>query len=157
MNYVLLQSAKAPKGALSGYQREDDAGEWIEFVDWPEGVDATVKVAWPPIVEDDVPGLVGAMIDATTLKGAGGGIPQETSIRQLLNLLGVPDIDDVMDTWREGEEERAAKADELAAQFSQNGQGDNEPVENEAQESRQRLDDDIKVLIADLREAVKEG
>ena len=156
MNYVLLQSAKAPGGTLSGYKREDDAGEWIEYIDWPKETDADIKVAWPPVVEDDVPGLVTATIDAATLKGAGGGIPQETAIRQLLNLLGVPDIDEVMKIWEEDEEEREEKAAELAAQFSQNGQGD-EPAENEAEESRRKLDKDISVLIADLREAVNSG
>lgn len=157
MNYVLLQSAKAQGGVLSGYKREPDGDEWIEFVDWGE-TDATIKVAWPPIVEEDVPGLVGATVDAATLKGAGGGIPQETAIRQLLNLLGVPDIDEVIKLWQEEEEERAAKADELAAQFSQNGQGENgQAPENEAEESRKRLDKDIRVLVSELREAVSDG
>jgi hypothetical protein len=155
-NYVLLQSAKAPKGTIKApVPKEDDAGEWIEYINWPEGIDATIKVQWPPIVEDDVPALVGATIDAATLKGAGGGIPQEVIIRQLLNLLGVPDIDEVMALWLEDEEERTAKADELAAQFSKNGQGEDEPVENEAEESRRRLENDVRALLVDLREAVK--
>jgi hypothetical protein len=158
-NYVLLQSAKAPQGTISGYKREDDGGEWIEFVDWPESVDATIKMAWPPIVEEDVAGLVNATVDAATLKGAGDGVPRETAIRQLLNLLGVPDIDTVMELWNEQEEERAAKAEQLAQQFSQNGQGENgqAPEENEAEESRRRLENDVRVMIADLREVVSNG
>jgi hypothetical protein len=159
MNYVLLQSAKAPKGALSGYKREDDGGEWIEYVDWPESVDATIKVAWPPIVEEDVPMLVAATIDAITLKGAGGGIPKETGIRHILNYLGVPNIDEIIELWQEEEDERAAKADELAAQFSQNGQGENgqAPEADEAEESRRRLENDVRALLVDLREAVSNG
>jgi len=155
LNYVLLQSAKAPTGVLSGYKKEDDGGEWIEYVDWPDSVDAAIKVQWPPIVEDDVLGLVTATVDAMTLKGAGGGIPQETGIRQLLNLLGVPNIDDVMLAWEEEEEERAAKADELAAQFSQNGDG--EPQPDEEEEEREAVWNRQVQAVTNLLESLQEA
>lgn len=159
LNYVLLQSARAPSGALptAMYKKIPDGDEVIELIEWPDSMDGTIKIQFPPIVEEDVLGLVTATIDATTLKGAGGGIPQKTGIRQLLSLLNVPNIDDVMAMWEEEEEERAAKAEELAAQFSQNGQGENgqaAPEEDEAEESRKRLENDVRALLIDLREAV---
>jgi hypothetical protein len=171
LNYVLLQSAKAPQGDIKAkVARFDDAGEWIEYVEWGE-VEAVIKVQWPPVVEEDVPMLVAATIDAATLKGAGGGIPKATSIRQLLSLLGVPDIDKVMELWQEEEEERAVKADEwqeeederaekadeLAAQFSQNGDGgqDDEQEEREAVWNRQVTA--VNNLLVDLREVVGNG
>jgi hypothetical protein len=158
LNYVLLQSAKAPEGDIKAkVAKFDDAGEWIEYVDWPEEMDATIKVQWPPIVEDDVPGLVSATVDAATMKGGSDGIPKETAVRQLLNLLGVPDIDKVMELWQEEEDERAVKADELAAQFSQNGDGsqDDEQEEREAVWNRQVTA--VNNLLVDLREVVGNG
>jgi hypothetical protein len=158
LNYALMWAVKAPQGPLKGagsYVRIDDGDEWIERIEWPDDVDATIKVSFPPIVEDDVPALVGATIDAATMKGAGQGIPLETAVRELLGLLGIPDVDAVMDLWREEEEERAANAEKLAQQFSQNGQG--APDEEEEPETESdRLLVRVNQLIADIGEAVND-
>jgi cell division protein FtsQ len=53
----------------------------------------------------------------------------------LLTELGVQDIDTVMELWQEEEEERAAKAEELAAQMQLGG----DDGEDAAQHGRQRL------------------
>jgi hypothetical protein len=157
LNYALLWAVKAPSGALKGagkYVKIDDGDEVIERVEWPDDTEATIKVSFPPIVEEDVPALVNATIDAATMKGAGNGIPAEVAVRELLGLLSVPDIDAVMELWREEEEARAAKADELAQQFSQNGQGgEQEEEETEAD----RLLVRVNQLVMALNEAIENG
>ena len=156
LNYALMWAVKAPQGPLNGagkYVRIDDGDEWIERIEWPDDVDATIKVSFPPIVEEDVAGLVNAVIDSATMKGAGQGIPMETAVRELLGLLGISDVDAVMELWREEEEERAANAEKLAQQFSQNGQG--APDEEEETEA-DRVLVRVNQLIADIGEAVND-
>lgn len=109
-NYVFLCAAKAGRIPGARFVREPDGDEWIERVEWAN-LDATVSIEFPPIVESDTPALVGATIDAATMKGTGQGIPAETAVQRLLTLLGVPDIDAVMEIWRQERDLLAQRAE----------------------------------------------
>ena len=84
-------------------------------------------------------------------------LPQETGIRHLLNLLGVSDIDKVMELWQEEEDERAGNAEKLAAQFSQNGDGGQGDEQEEREAVWNRQVKAVNNLLVDLREVVGNG
>jgi len=121
---VLLWAVKAPEGPLRGLGRvvrEPDGDQVIERVVWNEGVDPNIVISFPPVIEHDIKETIGALVDAQTLSGRseGDGIPLETAVHQMLVALGLEDVDAVMDIWREGQDERAARAEQMAAQMAQ--------------------------------------
>jgi hypothetical protein len=100
--FVLKWAIKAPSGPLAGLgtvETMPDGDEVVETIVWNEDVDSTIMVSFPPIVEDDVPGLVDAWVNATTLKGQlpAGTFDLETVTRETAVLLGVDDIDQLID------------------------------------------------------------
>lgn len=168
-NYVLLRAVKAPLGALRNLgkvQRTPDYDQFIEWVQWgtrtdEEGkvipVNPTINVDFPAVIEQDVPALTTAIIDATTLKGAGNGIPTEAAVRRLLVELGFQDVDEIMEIWKQVEAERQAKAEAMVAQMQPANGGDNAPSDN----GREEEDDDLEDEEADeateaLRRSVHE-
>lgn len=158
INFVLLSAAKAPQGMLRGLaavERQPDGGQVDERLMWAKDVDGTVKVSFPPIVEDDVAGLVGAIVDAATLKGSSpaGSVPLETAVRELLRVLGIADVDDVMKLWQEEQEERQARADEMAARMGSGG-GQQPPNSDQQQEAWERQVTAVTDLLAEVRGAM---
>lgn len=122
--FVLTWAVKAPQGALRGLGRvvrEPDGNQVIERVVWNADVDGRVVVAFPPVIEHDIRETIGALADAQTLAGRseGDGIPLETAVHQMLIALGLDDVDEVMSIWREGQDARAARAEQMAAQMAQ--------------------------------------
>lgn len=132
-SFVLRWAIQAPQGPLSSVgkvRRTPDEDEWAYTTEWNQGVDPTIDIGFPPIIEQDVPAQVGALVDAVTLKGGvpAGTIDPETATREFLNLLGFQDIDAIMEEWKEihGEEgqpspngEPSFTADEMAAMFGE--------------------------------------
>ena len=173
IGYQLLWAVKAPQGPLRGLGkaiREPDGDQVRERVTWNEDIDQTINVDFPSIVQHDVKEAIGSIIDAQTLAGRsqGAGIPLETAVRHLLSELGLSDIDAVMKIWEEEQEERQARADEMAAQLNQNGSGadgdeDDEPEgdEEEDEESMaevwKRQITAVTGLLTELREAVAQN
>ena len=109
--YCLDRGLEAPGGAFVRGKFEDapdddpmDQGRWVldppdpgpgqEVLD--EG-DRTIDVSFPPILEPDVAGQVGAVIDAVTLKGSQLNdviiTPQQAS-RLILEAMGVDEVDE---------------------------------------------------------------
>lgn len=80
-----------------------------------------IDVTFPPILEHDIGAQVGAWVKAATLDGkpAAGTVDKDTLSRALLSALGAQNIDEIMDKIAAEEEERRAKADEIAAQMKQ--------------------------------------
>lgn len=156
-NYVLLQAVKAPSGGLAGVgayvKVADTDNQWMESVAWAEGVDGTVKVTFPPIVEEDAAGRVAAIVDAVTLKGSSpaGAVPVETAVRELLRVLGVADVDEVMTLWQAEQEERQRRADEMAARMG----GGQEPPQNSDQQQQEAAWERQVTAVADLLVEVK--
>ena len=99
--YVLAWQVKAPQGALRTLgvvETEWDGDNLTERLRWDDDVDARVTIAFPPLVQSDVPAQVGAIVDAATLRGQtlAGTIDARTLTAQLLTTLGVPDVDEVL-------------------------------------------------------------
>lgn len=166
--FVLLQAVKAPAGPLQSVgrlERERDGDEYSERVTWNSGVDATVTVEFPPIREENVQELVGAITTATTLNGGSpaGALPVETAVAQFLRVLGIQDTDEVMALWKEEQAVRQARADEMAQRMGQGSQGGDDAADqgDDAQrvqpedtgEAYRRMMAAVGELLETLREA----
>jgi hypothetical protein len=180
-NFVLLQAVKAPQGPLRSFGRVirvDDGDQYSEVIVWNDQVgedgetrpfDATVSMTFPAIIEGDVVGTTSAIIDATTLKGGGNGIPVEAAVRRLLVELGFQDVDQIMEVWQQVEEERKAQAEVMLTQMSQpssddadgtGGVGTGDSVgaqtlsdEEEEEETAESLRRSVSELVTEIRGA----
>jgi len=109
--FVVQKAIEA--GALDGRViEEEDGTPRIELPPDPETGeprDPSVSVEFPPILEHDIPARIGAIVDATTLRGAppAGTVSPETTSRLLLQTLGVDDVDALLDELYPPEEETA--------------------------------------------------
>jgi ribosomal protein L12E/L44/L45/RPP1/RPP2 len=76
------------------------------------GIEAEVKVTFPPILEHDVAASVQAIVQAATLGNyqLAGVIDEKTITRMLLTALGDPDVEGVMERLEKEKEERATAA-----------------------------------------------
>ena len=182
IGYALLWAVKAPQGPLRDMGRyipERDGNQVRETIEWgnktimlADGktevvpIDPTVNVEFPSIIEHDVKETISAIIDAQTLAGRseGAGIPLETAVRRLLSELGINDVDTVMEIWLQAQEERQARADEMAARMgspSTSPSDDEEDpsasdglVNDDAMEAWQRMTSTAETLLTELRESV---
>jgi len=122
-NYVLMQEIKATGGQLrgKGVVKEEEQDGKIEYkVVWNDDIDSKVDIDFPPIVEEDIDKLIGAIVDAATLKGSGlaGTIEQRELTRMLLVALHEEDIDETLEAMYpdNGEEEEQVTWEEETAQ-----------------------------------------
>lgn len=158
-NYVLLWAAKAPQGPLRGLAtvtREPDGNQVIERVQWREGIDPTVTMAFPAVIEHDVKEMIAAIVEAQTLGGRseGAGVPLETAVSMLLTELGIQDVDAVLEIWREIQAEREQKAADVAAQFQP--QADQPPDEEADQDTIESLWQRQQTAVNDLLVSIRE-
>jgi len=94
LDYVVDQSAVAPKGAISGTVIIDDWGDRVVTL---SGVkDRNIDWNWPPLFELDPVQMVGAIVAADGT-GLFEGPLAETVIKMLLTSLGVEDVDEILD------------------------------------------------------------
>lgn len=88
--------AKVRAGKLPGTIRYEDDGSnsYVEPT-----IDATVKVAFPPILQEDTLDMIKAIIAAATLEGKteAGTIPPELLSKMLMETLEVEDIKEALD------------------------------------------------------------
>ncbi len=170
IGYQLLWAVKAPQGPLAGLGtavREPDGDQTHERIDWNQDIDPTVTVAFPSIIQHDIKETVGAIIDAQTMSGRseGAGIPLETAVRRLISELGIDDVDAVMEIWTAEQEERQARADEMAARVAatpptpapNNDSGDGEFDDTAAQEAEMiwnRQVTAVSDLLVELKETI---
>ncbi len=101
LRYVVLRAVVAPNGPLRGLGtvvRESDGDQYRLRVDWQEGIKSEIAVTFPPIVESDIPAQIGALVDATTLKGQApaGTINLRTFTRQAATMLGIQNVDELI-------------------------------------------------------------
>lgn len=172
--FVLTWAVKAPQGALRGLGqviREPDGNQVIERIEWRDDVNGRVAVIFPPVIEHDVRESIGALIDAQTLAGrsAGEGIPLETAVHSILAALGMENVDEIMDVWRELQAEKAARAEAMAARLTQAAPADDDD-DDPADDGDDTADDDdtdaatteaiwrqqveaVNDLLAEIREA----
>jgi hypothetical protein len=162
-DFVLKWAAKAPQGQLRGLARvqvERDGDQIIERLAWNEGVDPTITMTFPAVIEHNVREMIGAIMDSQTLDGRseGPGIPLETAVARMLAELGIQDIDEVMEIWREVNEERKEKAAAAVSQFGQNGNGEEEGdvPEEEDEETMESVFRRQQAAVGELLTAIRE-
>lgn len=102
LSFAVLQAVKAPQGALRNLGRvvlEPDGNEVSQRIAWKEGVDPAVEVTFPAIVEKDLVKQIGALVDATTLKGGtpAGTLSLQIFTKRALSELGFDDVDSLME------------------------------------------------------------
>lgn len=102
LDYVLLWAVKAPSGPLRGLGtvlEEVEDGNRVQTVEWNEGVESTINIDFPPMIQGDTKEAVDAIVNAVTLKGqlAAGTIPPKEVSRMLLSELGEDDIDEILE------------------------------------------------------------
>ncbi|WP_193613151.1 hypothetical protein [Nocardioides lijunqiniae] len=92
LSYVIDQSVKAPRGPLKGSTvRDTRTGK--ETITLTGDVERTVTVEWPALNELDPVKLVHAIVEADST----GKLPPLETARQLMNALGVKDVDELLD------------------------------------------------------------
>jgi hypothetical protein len=91
IGYVLARAVEAKK-LVGSVTEEEDGTPHLEFA---TGVDPSVKITFPPILEHDVASAVDAVVKAATLSGQvpAGTLDMPTITRMLLTALGEEDID----------------------------------------------------------------
>lgn len=98
IKYQIEQAVIAPQGELRGYgtSETNEYGESVVVFD--DGVDTTINVDFPPILEHSVVEAVDAIIKAFTLDGKTLVVDDVRYVfGLLLNELGVDDVDEVLD------------------------------------------------------------
>lgn len=90
LQYVLMQSVKAPRGALRGTVRINDRGR--EVIELAGDVDESINFQWPSLDKVDIKTIVDAIVAADGTEK----IPPPVIARLLLAALGVDEIDEVM-------------------------------------------------------------
>ncbi|MFI7630259.1 DUF7218 family protein [Microbispora rosea] len=91
LQYVILESVRAPEGLLKG-KIDTDAYDGRETVRLRAGNDTTIDISWPDIDDVDVSSLIEAIVkaDSTT------HLPPLVVARLLLETLGVKDVDGIL-------------------------------------------------------------
>jgi hypothetical protein len=93
LDYVVDQSAIAPKGGLAGTVTIDDWGDRVTKLTGTK--DRNIDWNWPPLFDLDPIQLVGAIVQAQSTQLFTGPLA-ETIVRLLLQALGVEDVDETM-------------------------------------------------------------
>lgn len=91
LRYVILESVRAPEGALKGRIVIDEWGR--ETVELDGDADTTIDISWPDI--DDTP--VNTIVQAIVQADSTNRIPPLVTARLLLEALGVKDVDEILD------------------------------------------------------------
>jgi hypothetical protein len=89
--HVIDSSVEAPRGMLRGRVLVDDWGRKHTFLDGKH--EPVIEFTWPPLADLDPVKLVQAVVSADSTDK----LPDLVTVRLLLQLLGVPDIDDVIE------------------------------------------------------------
>ena len=130
VNFLEIWAIKAPQGSLrglGGVVEVIEDGQRSQTIAWNEGVEPTVSVDFPPLLEHDVPEMVKAIVEAATLGAQGklaGTIDIVSLARILLTTLGVKDADEILEQMFPGGTLPPAVQDELDKQEEQDEQED---------------------------------
>jgi hypothetical protein len=95
--HVIDSSVEAPRGMLRGRVLVDDWGRKHTFLDGKH--EPVIEFTWPPLADLDPIKLIDAVVSAHDTQL----LPDVTVVRLLLQLLGVPDVDDVMEAHTDSE------------------------------------------------------
>lgn len=136
LGYVVDRSSKAANGRLRDADPNTKAG---------------IQVVFPPILSHDINQQVAGIVSAATLDGKSlaGTLPLESVTRLVAAALGIQDVEALVQAVLAAEEERQAKADEIA----QRG-GSGAPSEDGDDEADDSEDDAMREAVRELREAL---
>lgn len=101
LSYMILQAMKATNKnkirKLGAVRKVPDGEEIEERIEWNEGVNATLDVDFPPILERDVQAAIQSIVTAATMNGQQIAIFDEPTVaRLLLTALAQDDVDEIM-------------------------------------------------------------
>lgn len=100
LDYVIHQAVAAPMGALRGLGMivANDYGEMV--VQWPDEVDTTIQVDFPPLLEADQLQQIQALVSGATFDNKQPSIITDLKLlaRQVLIILGFDDVDALVDS-----------------------------------------------------------
>lgn len=91
--HVIAAAVEAPRGLLRGRVMIDDWGRKHTLLEGAQ--EPVIEFTWPPLADLDPVKLIEAVVAADDT----GLLPEIPVVRLLLQLLGVPDVDDVMETY----------------------------------------------------------
>ncbi len=96
-DYAVRAAVRAPAGKLRGRAQlvhDADLGEMVDG-----GLDTTVDITWPPVLEKDIKAFAEAWTKITTLDGrpAAGTVPPKVFTRETLTAMQVHDVDEIVD------------------------------------------------------------
>lgn len=135
INFVLLQSAKAPGGPLRkagvGFIDEPDTveGEVLNEIQWPSEVSSFVDIQFPDILERNATDRTRAIVQAVTMNGKPiqGVIRSKRMItRWILRALGEDNVEDLVEQlYPEGVDDEIKDVEPVAPAIPQGGKGIN--------------------------------
>ena len=101
LGYVLHQAVAAPLGALRGLGTIVSNAYNEPVITWPDDVDPTIQVDFPPLLEQDILQQVQAWVAGATFDGKQPSVipDQKFLARQILIAFGVDDVDQLIDDW----------------------------------------------------------
>lgn len=91
LDYVIDQAVKAPRGALQGTVSRDEWGR--EVITLAGDTPRTIEHDWPDLTEVGLKDLVAAISEADGT----GKLPPVTTLKLLLQALGVKDVDEIIE------------------------------------------------------------
>lgn len=103
VTFVEMWQIKATGGklkTLGTVVNEVEDGQNNEHIEWNEDVNDDVSIDFPPILQHDIPQMVTATVQAATLGQAGtlaGTIDLPNLSRVLFTMIGIPDVDEMME------------------------------------------------------------
>lgn len=110
LSFALRWAVKAPQGALRSLGTVRTSvrnSQYAEAIEWDDPAAAAVAIDFPPLVQHDIPALVGSIVQAATLGASGqlaGTIDIVSLARLLLSTLGVPNVDEIVEQMFPGGE-----------------------------------------------------
>lgn len=159
LRYVVLRAVAAPAGVLRGLgtvTRESDGDQYRLRVTWRENIKPNIAVTFPPIIESDTPAQIGALVDATTLKGQApaGTINLRTFTTQAATMLGIPNVDELIASLEPFADEGERPEPDAAAPTPPAPPDDAPDDEADAVQERQAVMVSVNRLLTELREAM---
>jgi hypothetical protein len=95
--HVIAAAIEAPQGMLRGRVAIDDWGRKHTYLQGD--IEPVIEFTWPPLADLDPVKLVEAVVAADDT----GLLPPIPVVRMLLQLLGVQDVDDVMEKYTDAD------------------------------------------------------
>lgn len=164
--FAIQRMAEYGYGALKGeWELDDWDAERFVYADDTENedetkkdkpIDVSVSVVFPPLVEDDVEGMVEAVVAGATLSGnpLAGTFDAEYTTKRLLTVLGETDIEEVMAKLFPEPEEGAAPEVQAVSTAVADLQGAIEALSEAQDKDRGEV---VKLLAETFVQAFKEA